>query len=368
MLLNKLKLCLIGSLLLSISQSWSQDSIPTTAEIDSIVIDTIVIRSVQNRIKNIPRGANLTNPVISFKKTKPLKNKYNSFNIPSFWDNTNKFGFTLSETAFVNWSAGGDNAVSGAVNVKLARNYKFRYIQWNNDLEMNYGLNAQEGQKLRKTTDAISLSSTFSYRRDTISNWYYSVKTTFSTQFMNGYTYPDTDTPISRFMAPGYLTFGAGVSYIPEEKKINLYLSPVTQKATFVIDQDLANSGSFGVEEATYDDDGNILTEGENINMELGFLLTNTWEGTIMENTTLSHSLSLYTDYLNSFGNIDVDWQLGFKFVINKYINTTLSTQIKYDDDTLFDEVTDDDGIVTQKGIPKIQFKQILGIALSYDF
>ncbi|SDE50369.1 DUF3078 domain-containing protein [Cellulophaga baltica] len=365
---NNLKLTALLVVFLCFARVNAQDSIPEPQKIDSIAIDTIVIRSFQDRIKNIPRGANLTNPVISFKRTKPLKNKYNRFKIPSFWDNENKIGFNFSEVAFINWNAGGNNSIAGAANAKFVRNYKFRYVQWNNDLEVRYGLNAQEDRELRKTEDVIRFSSTFGYRKDTITNWYYSVKTNFNTQFSNGYKYPDTETPISTFMAPGYLFLGAGTSYIPEGKKFNLYISPITQKATFVLDQDLANNGSFGVKKAVKDADGAIIEEGENVFMELGFLITNTWEKEIMTNVLMNHRISLYTDYLNSFGNIDVDWELNFNLKVNKYITSNIGTQVIFDNDILFDEVVDDAGVVTSKGVPKIQFKQILGIGITYDF
>lgn len=365
---NKIALAVFLFIFFLSFQAEAQDSIPTQQEIDTVVVDTIVIRTIQNRIKNIPRGANLTNPVVSFKKTKPLKNKFNRFNIPSFWDIENKIGFNLNEVAFVNWNAGGDNAVSGLAYSKFVRNYKFRYIQWNSDLEMRFGLNAQEGRKLRKTEDVIRFSSTFGFRKDTITNWYYSVKTNFNTQFSNGYKYPNTDKPISTFMAPGYLFIGGGASFIPDDKKFNLYLSPLTQKATFVLDQDLANDGAFGVKKAIVDADGTILEEGKNVYMELGFLVTNTWEKEIMKNILLNHRISLYTDYLRSFGNIDLDWELNFKLIINKYIKTTIGTQVIYDDDILFDETADATGNVITKGIPKIQFKQILGIGVGFDF
>ncbi len=365
---NKTKLVL-GAVLFFLSvTAFAQDSIPTNQEIDTVIVDTIVIRTIQNRIKNIPRGANLTNPVVSFKKTKPLKNKFHSFRIPSFWDIENKIGLNLNEVAFINWNAGGDNAVSGLAYSKFVRNYKFRYIQWNSDLEMRYGLNAQEGRKLRKTEDVIRFSSTFGYRKDTITNWYYSVKTNFNTQFNDGFKYPNTENPISTFMAPGYLFIGGGASYIPESKKFNLYISPLTQKATFVLDQDLANAGAFGVKKAVKDTDGTILEEGENVYIELGFLVTNTWEKEIMKNVIMNHRLSLYTDYLQSFGNIDVDWELNFKLIVNKYIKTNIGTQVIFDDDILFDEVVDANGVVTTNGIPKIQFKQILGIGIAFDF
>tara|TARA_R110000868_G_scaffold82956_7_gene234031 strand:+ start:9722 stop:10828 length:1107 start_codon:yes stop_codon:yes gene_type:complete len=365
---NSIQLFLFSVLFLGFLQTKAQDSIPPNQEVDSMKIDTIVIRAFQDRIKNIPRGANLTNPVVSFKKTKPLKNKFNRFSIPSFWDTENKVGLNFNEAAFVNWKAGGDNSIAASANSKFVRNYKFRYVQWNNDLEMRYGLNAQEGRKLRKTEDVIRLSSTFGYRRDTITDWYYSVKTNFNTQFSDGYKYPDRENPISALMAPGYLFFGGGASYIPEGKKFNLYISPLTQKATFVLNQELANKGAFGVKKAVFDTDGNLIKEGSTVYMELGFLITNTWEKEIMKNVNLNHRISLYSDYLSSFGNIDVDWELNFNLRVNKYINTTIGTQVIFDDDIIFDEEKDANGVVTQKGIPKIQFKQILGIGIGYNF
>src|SRR6056297_339938 len=147
---------------------FSQDSIPRPIERDTIlldttVIDTIVIRKTLTRVKHIPRGVNLTNPVISFKKTKPLKDEYNRFRVPSFWTKENTFGLNLSEAAFVNWNAGGDNAISGLSFFKFVRNYKFRYFKWDNNLDLRYGLNAQEGRQLRKTEDVIRLNSNISF-------------------------------------------------------------------------------------------------------------------------------------------------------------------------------------------------------------
>ena len=228
-----------------VSCLYGQDSIPAV-EADTLPVDTLVIRVKQEPIVIVRRGVTLTNPRISFNRTKPLTKKFKRFRVPSFWEKINEFDLQLSEAAFVNWNAGGDNAVSANAKLYFARNYKFRYFQYNNDLELRFGWNAQEGRQWRKTDDAIRLSSTLGYRRDTISNWFYSAKLNFNTQFADGFKYPDRTTPISRFMAPGYLFMGAGISYIPEGKKLNLYLSPLTFKGTFVLDQDLADKGAFG--------------------------------------------------------------------------------------------------------------------------
>jgi len=349
-------------------QLFAQDTIVPPQEPDTTFIDTVVIRAAQERIKYIPRGVNLTNPVISFKRTRARTKSFNSFKIPSFWSVENTLGLNLSEVAFVNWNAGGDNAFSALANAKFVRNYKFRYFQWNNDLVLRYGVNVQEGQKLRKTEDAIRFSSSFGYRRDTLTSWYYSAKVKFNTQFSNGYKYPDRSAPISRFMSPGYLFVGAGISYIPEGKKFNLYLSPLTQKATFVLDQELANEGAFGVQKAVRDSTGNILTEGENKFIEVGISVTNEWETPIWENVNLDHRISLYTDYLRSFGNIDIDWELNFEFTVNDFIKANFGTQIIYDDEIRFNQIIADDGSVISSGVPRVQFRQLLAIGLSYSF
>lgn len=357
-------------LFLLLSSTWgnAQDSIPPSQEIDTTVIDTVVIRKEQFKVKNIRRGVNLTSPFISFKQTKPLSQNPKKFRVPSFWQRINTIGVNLSEVAFVNWNAGGDNAISALGTARFARNYKFRYIKWDNELQFRYGINAQEGRKIRKTDDAIRLTSTFGYRRDTISNWYYSAKASFNTQFSNGFKYPDRTTPISRFMAPGYSFLGAGASYISKNQKFNLYISPVTQKSTFVLDQDLADRGAFGVEKAILDADGNVIQEGENIFLEFGFLITNNWETAVAKNVQMRHRLSLYTDYLSSFGNVDVDWELNFNLKVNKYISGSIGTHIIYDDDILFDEQKDANGVVTDPGEPRLQFKQLLGVGIAYDF
>ena len=361
-------LVLIIILFICFNPIKAQDSIPPTIQIDTTIVDTVVIRRTLDKIKSIPRGVNLTNPRISFNKTKPLLKVFSKFRVPSFWTKINRLGINLSEVAFLNWNAGGDNSVSGLGNAQFERNYKFRYIKWDNFIRLKYGLNAQEGRKLRKTDDALRLGSTFGYRQDTISNWYYSVKANFNTQFSNGYKYPNRTTPISRFMAPGYFFLGAGTSYISENQKFNLYISPLTQKATFVLDQELANKGAFGVKKAILNSSGEVITPGENSFIELGFLITNQWETEIYKNVGLSHNLSLYTDYLSSFGNVDLDWELNLNLKVNKFITTNIGTHMIYDDDILFDRILDANGIVTNPGEPKLQFKQTLGVGISYEF
>lgn len=351
----------------------AQDSIPPSPEVDSsyaetVRVDTIVIRSYQGKIRSIRRGAHLIPPRINFRGTTPLTDPYAPFRVPSFWAKENLLSIGLSEVAFVNWNAGGDNSVTALGRLKFARNYKFRYISWQNDLELRFGWNAQEGRKWRKTEDAVRLNSTFSYRRDTISNWYYSVKANFRTQMADGFKYPDRTKPISRFMAPGYLFFGAGASYIAQDNNFNLYISPITHRTTFVLDETLANQGAFGVEKAKLDAMGNVITPGKRTLTEFGFLVTNNWTTPIVDKVVMDHRLNLYMDYLEDIGNVDVEWELNFNMVINEYIKATIGGHMIYDDDIRFDVQKDEDGNITDPGTPRIQLKQLLTIGVSYNF
>ncbi|MEO9511030.1 MAG: DUF3078 domain-containing protein [Flavobacteriaceae bacterium] len=352
-----MRLICFFALFLSFSAAINaQVNLSRVFEADSTSNNFQVVRIKEVKLKYVARAAKRTDPRTILNRVKSLAKKHKRFVPTSFWHKKNEFGLNINEVAFVNWNAGGDNSVSALANVSFTRNYKFRYLNWNNELRLHYGLNAQEGRQLRKTDDQIRVSSTISFRKDTITNWYYSVKANFNTQFSNGFKYPDTDNPISRFMSPGYLFLGAGISYIPEGKKFNLYISPITQKATFVTDENLSNQGAFGVE------------EGKHMFMEFGFLVTNTWEEEVLKNVTMIHRVNLYTDYLISFGNIDVDWEMNFNLKVNKYINANIGTHLIYDDDINFDELVADDGTIIDPGIPRIQFKQLLGVGLSYVF
>jgi hypothetical protein len=283
----------------------------------------------------------------------------------TYWEKTNIVGLDINQVAFVNWSVGGNNSVAGLAKGQFIRKYVKDNINWANELILKYGLNSQEGQELRKTDDQIQLNSTFGYRRDTISNWYYSAKFNFNTQFANGYAYPNTTDEISGPFSPAYIFLGIGTEYIRKDLGLTAYFSPLTDKTTLVLNQTLADQGAFGVEGAVYDEEGNKLRSGKNSRTEVGILITNQLKRQVFKNIMLDHRISFYTDYLNKFGNIDVNWQLALDMTVNEYVKANIGTHLIYDDDIKSTSETDT-GVVTAG--PKIQLKQILGLGLSYTF
>jgi hypothetical protein len=283
----------------------------------------------------------------------------------TYWERTNLVGLDINEIAFVNWSVGGNNSVSILAKGNFVRKYTRRNVNWNNELIFKYGINSQEGQELRKTDDQLAFNSTFGYRRDTVSNWFYSAKFNFNTQFSNGYSYPNTIDEISGPFAPAYIFLGVGGEYIRKDLGLTAYFSPLTDKTTLVLNQTLADRGSFGVQKAIIDAEGNVLIRGKKSRTELGLLFTNQYKKQIFKNIMLDQRTTLYTDYLNNFGNIDVDFQLALDMTVNQYVKANIGAHIIYDDDIKATEEVA--GTQVQVG-PKMQLKQMLGVGLSYTF
>ncbi|WP_177165039.1 DUF3078 domain-containing protein [Paenimyroides marinum] len=281
----------------------------------------------------------------------------------SFWKKTNSVGLDINQGTFSNWSAGGYSSVSGIVKGDFSRNYEKGRTVWQNELKVRYGLNKQENVELRKTDDVLSINSSFGYKSSVKSNWYYSAKMTLNTQMANGYAYPDVENPISRAFAPAYLFVGIGSEFFKNNFKA--YISPLTLKSTLVLDDVLANKGEFGLEGGVFDENGNLLKAGRKSKNELGFLFTTEWNKALMKNVSLKNNLTLYTDYLNNFGNVDVDWQLMLEMKVNSLLKATLGGHLIYDDD--IKNKRDVDGVQITEG-PRVQFKQLLSVGLVYNF
>jgi hypothetical protein len=365
------------SLLLFIFSAVTFGQSNNTSEQDSVKAEMVDADSLRTRPDVAPLLTNSAIIAHALIKTKTL-DQINANNVIAdttvvveekitYWKEVNKVGLNLTEVAFVNWNSGGNNSFSALMHGVFGRRYKKELLNWNSTLSIKYGLNAQEGRELRKTEDALEINSNFGYRRDSISNYYYSAKLNFNTQFTYGYRYPNTSEPISKFMAPGYAFVGVGAEYSSPAEDLTIYVSPVTEKSTFVLDQELANEGMFGVTPAVKDEEGNIIQEGERIRTEFGFLVSSDFSKKIFDNINLSNRLRLYSDYLNNFGNIDIDWELNVDMKVNEYVKANVGSHLKYDNDVKFKKDLDGDGNL-ETGGARIQWKQLLGVGLVYEF
>ncbi|EGV42651.1 DUF3078 domain-containing protein [Bizionia argentinensis JUB59] len=291
-------------------------------------------------------------------------------NLP-VWKNKNTAGLDINEVAFVNWNSGGSNSISGLIGVNSSLRYEYRNFIWDSNLSARYGLNKQEDQEFRKTDDLLEIRSSLGFRKNKRTNWYYSARFNFKTQFANGYNYPNTSNEISKFMAPGYLFLGGGIEYGKNIDKFSMYFSPLTLKTTFVYDEALSDSGAFGVVPAEYNADGDLIRSGERVRKELGILLTSTYEAEVFENVKIRNLMSFYTDYINDFGNVDIDWEVVFDFKVNNFVRATLGSHLRYDNDIKIQKevVNGDTGDSEYVDLgARVQWKQLLGVGVVYEF
>lgn len=279
--------------------------------------------------------------------------------VDTSWKKGGVFALTFNQVSLTNWAAGGENSVSGASFLSLFANYAKDRMAWDNTLDLGFGLIQNGNADIRKNEDKIDLNSKVGYKTSPTSKWYYTFLLNFKSQFAPGYNYeadPEAKTPISQFMAPGYLLYSIGMDYKPSDA-FSLYISPATGKTLFVMDDDLADAGAFGVD------------PGENTLTQIGAFLKATYKKDIMENVNFQTKLELFSNYLENPQNVAVNHEILIAMKINKYLTANLGTQMIYDDIVPVPVVKEVGGIKEIVGAgPRLQFKQILGVGFSYKF
>lgn len=265
------------------------------------------------------------------------------------WRRGGLISINLSQVSLTNWSAGGENSVSGNGIMNVYANYKEGKRAWDNNLDLAYGLTKQGRNDFQKNDDKIEFTSKLG--RQASKNWYYTALLNFRSQFSPGYNYPNDSLVISNFLAPGYVTLALGMDYKPS-KHFSLFLSPASARWTIVNDELLSSVGAFGVD------------TGETVEFEFGALLKASLNVDLTSNTNLTSSLDLFSNYLEDPSNIDVNWQMLLAVKINEYFSASLSAQLIYDDNTTLLFYNEDDTFNhAGKGT---QFKEVLGIGFAY--
>ena len=263
------------------------------------------------------------------------------------WSHNGLAGFNLSQTAFTNWSAGGENTVADNIYFNGSLNYKRDKLSWTNDLSANYGQNFTQNTGWRKSIDNLNFASKLGHQiNETV---YYAALLDFKSQLADGYKYTDDDkTLVSKFLTPSYLNVSVGIDYKPNSH-IAVYYSPVAGKLTMVTDTLL--SEAYGID------------AGKKVRPQLGSIFKVNVDYTFYEDkVTLKSVLDLFTAYDDTFGKVDVNWDVLIGYNLTKLLTLTFQSTLKYDDDI---KTVDDEGNI--RGA-KVQFKEMVGLGISYKF
>lgn len=267
----------------------------------------------------------------------------------SVWTTGGNVGLFLQQVGVSNWAGGGQNSLSYGMETNLFANKQAKQHTWENGLQAGYGLIKQGDKETRKNNDVLIITS--KYGRFITKKWQLSGGVDFRTQFADGFNYEGasdgTDTLISAFMAPGYLSPYLGTTYKPR-KSVSMTIAPVMGKFTFVLDDRLSALGAYGVE------------PGSRVRSQVGASFNGSYQKGIMKNVNLKTSLLLFAAY-NDITHVDVNFDLFLNFKVNEFITTNFSVQAIYDDDI---DIEDEDGNVG----PRLQLRNILNIGITFNF
>lgn len=285
------------------------------------------------------------------------------------WKITNGFFITFNQIAFSNWSAGGETSVSGKANNDFKVNYSKNRFKFFHESRLAYGMVGYFNKRIEKTDDKIDMITSFG---QTFSKkWATTALISFKSQFAKGYKYPNDSVIISEFMAPGYLTLSLGTNFKPNDN-FQLFLSPISGKFTFVLNQTLADKGAYGVKKAIYDTAGNLIHHGEKMLGELGINIVTSYNKKIMKNVKLNSILNLHNNFLEEKSSeiwiFDVDWDTKLVFKINKLFATLFYFHMKYDKNAKLPVYkTNNDGQEILTGYKaKLQIKESLGLSITF--
>lgn len=271
----------------------------------------------------------------------------------TLWRKGGLIALNFSQVSLTNWSAGGQNSISGNGLINYFSNYKKGKNAWDNNLDLGYGLMLQgKNPSMIKSDDRIDLTS--KYGRQGSKNWYYTGLFNFRSQFSNGYSYPNDSVVISKFLSPGYVLLAPGMDYKPNDH-FSLFLSPATVRFLIVADNLLSSQGAFGVD------------SGKHVKTEAGAFIKATFKKDLNAVLNLQTSLDLFSNYFDHSERIDVNWQALLLLKVTKYISASLSLHLLYDYDTMI-TFYKDDGVTVDHVGPGVQFKEAIGIGFAYKF
>lgn len=239
----------------------------------------------------------------------------------------------FNQAAFTNWVLGGEDNVSLNFLADYTLNYKKEAWNWDTTFLIDYGLaKTSVSDYYKKTSDRFEVQSLLGKRFAKL--WSYSAFVGFKTPITQGYDYAtddsgnETRTERSSFLSPAYLQLGLGLSW-KETKNLWMNIAPLSPRITFVnksFTQDLdADATYFGVE------------KGKTSRLELGGSLNAYWLSNLFKNVGFEQRLGLYTNYLDTPKNIDVDYQASLNMKVNKNISANVIVHLLYDDNAVKD-------------------------------
>jgi hypothetical protein len=294
----------------------------------------------------------LATPGVNLAEVEPMEE------IPVYWDYEFSSSFSVNQNYLSNWSKGGENSFATTLDIKGQAKYtnEEAKTQWTNSGRLKYGSIVSEEHGLRKNNDLLEFNS--QYNKALTKQVDFSALFYMKNQIDKGYNYPNDSVPISKFLNPGTFTIGVGAEYNPFDKT-TINFSILSYKNTFVLDT------------ANIDQTVHGIDNDKRANQEMGGQLLVKNEVSVLDNLNITHSLRLFSNYIEKPQNVDIDWEINLEKQFSLFFAVLLNIHLIYDDDVRFPKLDDNEDPIllpdgSEKKIPKLQFKQYLGVTFLF--
>ncbi len=253
------------------------------------------------------------------------------------WNKIGTFITNVNQGALRNWAAGGEENTFGITTIlNYNINHKKGKYTWNNYFDLALGFqNSSSFGRFRKVDDRIDITSKYGYQFS--KQWYCAFLANLNTQALVGYDYNDSlNRKISNFFSPGKFLISAGIDFRPDTH-FSLFLSPITTRWIFKTDKSFYTIDKFGVP---------AFSRSYN---EVGAFATAKYNKAFAPWALYTGRLDLFSNYKRNPQNLDVLFTNLLSMKFNKWLGTTISLDMIYDDQIL----------------QRTQVKEIFGLGLT---
>lgn len=237
--------------------------------------------------------------------------------VKSNWEYKGVSSVNISQIAFSNWTAGGDDAITYTLIGNFAANYTVETWSLRNSLKVSYGQTKLGDDDFKINDNELYQETVYSRKFGWAVDPY--VSNTIRTNVAPGYQYAagDSSYQTSDIFDPGYISQSIGFTY---DK------SAWAKTRLGVGFQEIFTS-----KYPNYTDDPDTPDELETFKFETGIESVSDFDIKIMENVVYKAKLRLFTRF-NDIEKWDVRWDNTFTSQINKHIVVNFALLLIYDE------------------------------------
>lgn len=260
-----------------------------------------------------------------------------------YWNIKNSIILNSEQATLSNWSAGGYSSFAFSSFYKGFYNFKKGNNQWDNSVELAYGMIWQDktgngfkdpANEFQKSDDKIELNSIYS--RKMYKSWNYSALVNIKSQFDEGFK---DGKLVSAPISPIIITSSIGWEY--KNKGFSAMLSFLAGKTTIVTDRRLMGNEIFGFTEP-----------GQCALFSLGSYAKFFYQKDIFKNVNLLVKLDFFYDYNKPILDTDINTEVFINIKVSKYLTAFIN----------FQAIMDKDFNTT------LQYKQRFGLSVPINF